>query len=64
MTGFGNSLLTNPEICVFAGDCDTGGYREMQHTEAVQGVSSVPVCRRVVHTRKISSPKLDSQFLQ
>lgn len=28
------------------------------------GVSSVPVCRRVVHTRKISSPKLDSQFLQ
>lgn len=41
------------------------GVTEMQHIEAmsVRGVSSVPVCRRVVHTRKISSPKLDSQFL-
>lgn len=39
---------------------------EMQHIQAVtvQDVSSVPVCRRVVGTRKISSPKLDSQFLQ
>lgn len=25
MTGYVNSLLTNPEICVFAGDCGTGG---------------------------------------
>lgn len=41
---------------------------EMQHIQAVtvRAVFSVPVCRRaaIVGPRTISSPKLDSQFLQ
>lgn len=77
MTGYRNDyrVLTNPQICMFAADCDTGcGTVNTSHSDAAVNhcdaaswswaVSSVPVCRRVVHTRKISSPKLDSQFLQ
>lgn len=68
MTGLGTVSFQTPRsacLLVIVIQVVVQETAELQHIEAVsvRGVTSVPVCRRAVHRRKISSPKLDRQFL-